>query len=253
VTSNGTGDLAGRAVLVVGASSGIGAATARAAAAQGARVGVLARRADRLDGLVAGLEGSGHAAAQADVTDAEALGAAVDGLVAQLGAPVTGVVAAAGAIAVGSVAETDTATWQQIVEVNVVGLLATARAALAHLGPGATFVVVSSMGGRRVPSAENGVYASTKHAAHAIAETLRQEAGPRGIRVTTLSPGFVSTDLVGEAAATDEPSARLDERLRDQGLDPDDVAAAVVHLLGLPAHVAVVEYALQSVRQLGYR
>jgi NADP-dependent 3-hydroxy acid dehydrogenase YdfG len=120
---------------------------------------------------------------------------------------------------------------------------------LPHLGPGGTVVVVSSMSGRRVASAAGGVYAASKHAAHAVAETLRLEVGPRGVRVTTVSPGFVATDLV----AGQENAATFGERMHDEGLDPADVAAGVVHVLGLPPAVVVVEYAVQSVRQLGYR
>ncbi len=85
------------------------------------------------------------------------------------------------------------------------------------------------------------------------AETLRLEAGPRGIKVTTVSPGFVATDLVADEAAVDDRTAAFAERMHDQGLAPEDVAAGVVHVLGLPAHVMVVEYAVSSVRQLGYR
>jgi NADP-dependent 3-hydroxy acid dehydrogenase YdfG len=109
------------------------------------------------------------------------------------------------------------------------------------------------MSGRRVASAAGGVYAASKHAAHAVAETLRLEAGPRGVRVTTVSPGFVATDLVSGRADGDGDTAAFAARMHDQGLEPADVAAAVLHVLGLPPHVAVVEYALQSVRQLGYR
>ncbi|MCD2194864.1 SDR family NAD(P)-dependent oxidoreductase [Actinomycetospora endophytica] len=247
------GGLAGRAVIVVGASSGIGAATAHAAAAAGARVGVIARRAERLDELVGALDGTGHAAAAADVTDPDALRAAVDALAARLGEPLHGVVAAAGVMSLGSVVDTDPARWREILDVNVAGLLATARSALLHLGPGGTFVVVSSMSGRRVASAAGGVYAASKHAAHAVAETLRLEAGPRGIKVSTVSPGFVATDLVADEAADDDDTARFEERMHDQGLAPADVAAGIVHLLGLPPEVAVVEYAVASVRQLGHR
>ena len=133
------------------------------------------------------------------------------------------------------------------------GLLATARAALPHLTDGASWVTISSMSGRRVPSAGGGVYAASKHAAHAVDETLRREVGARGVRVTTVAPGFVATDLMAadeaaEAGRDDVTAFR--ERMQVQGLTAEHVAAAVVHLLGLPPEVCVVEYALTSTAQM---
>ncbi|MDL5158219.1 SDR family oxidoreductase [Actinomycetospora termitidis] len=239
-------DLADRRVLVVGASSGIGAAIARAGGAAGARLGLVARRRERLEELAGELDGA--AVAAGDVTDAAAIGAAVDRIAAELGG-IDDVVLAAGVMSLGSVADTDPEVWRGILDANVTGLLTSARAVLPHLGAGSTLVVVSSMSGRRVASAAGGVYAASKHAAHAVAETLRLEVGPRGVRVTTVSPGFVATDLV----AGQEGAADFEDRMHDEGLDPADVAAGVVHVLGLPPQVVVVEYAVQSIRQLGYR
>ncbi|MDD7964480.1 SDR family oxidoreductase [Actinomycetospora lemnae] len=239
------GALEGRRVLVTGASSGIGAAVARAAADAGAVVGLLARRADRLAALAD--EVGGHAAV-ADVTDATAVTDAVDRLVRDLGG-LDAVVAAAGTLHLGAVGETDPQRWREVFDVNVSGLLATAHAALPHLGGGSSFVTISSMSGRRVPTAAGGVYAASKHAAHAVDETLRREAGPRGVRVTTVAPGFVATDLL----AADEPGREdvrsFRERMHALGLTPEHIAAAVVHVLGLPPEVCVVEYALTSTAQ----
>ena len=242
------GALDGRRVVVTGASSGIGEAVARAAAAAGARVGLLARRAERLAALAG--EVGGHGAA-ADVTDAAAVTDAVDRLAGELGG-LDAVVAAAGTMHLGAVGETDPARWREIFDVNVHGLLATARAALPHLGEGANWVTISSMSGRRVPSAGGGVYAASKHAAHAVDETLRREAGARGVRVTTVAPGFVATDLMAAdeaAGAGRDDVTAFRERMHARGLTPEHVAAAVVHVLGLPPEVCVVEYALVSTAQ----
>lgn len=243
-------ELRGARVVVTGASSGIGAAVARRAAAAGAHVGLLARRADRLEGLAAEIGGRALAA---DVTDAEAVRAAVDELAATLapGRPpgLEALVAAAGTMTLGAVADTDPQRWREVLDVNVLGLLTAARAALPHLGVDGTVVVVSSMSGRRVPSAPGGVYAASKHAAHAVADTLRLEAGPRGVRVTTVAPGFVATDLMADQGEDRDDVAAFRERMHAEGLSADDVAHGVEHVLGLPPGVTVVEYALVSTRQ----
>lgn len=240
--------LDGRRVVVTGASSGIGEAAARAAVAAGARVGLVARRAERLAGLADEL-GDAALVGVADVTDAAALTDAVDRLAADLGG-LDGVVAAAGTMHLGAVGETDPERWREVFDVNVHGLLVTARAALPHLGEGASWVTISSMSGRRVPSAAGGVYAASKHAAHAVDETLRREAGERGVRVTTVAPGFVATDLMAGDGAAREDVAAFRERMHAQGLTPEHVAAAVVHVLGLPPEVCVVEYAMTSTAQM---
>ena len=246
------GSLDGRRVVVTGASSGIGEAAARAAVAAGARVGLVARRAERLAGVADEL-GDAAVVGVADVTDAAALTDAVDRLAAELGG-LDGVVAAAGTMHLGAVGETDPERWREVFDVNVHGLLATARAALPHLGEGASWVTISSMSGRRVPSAAGGVYAASKHAAHAVDETLRREAGARGVRVTTVAPGFVRHRSHGgdlrRATGGREDVAAFRERMHAQGLTPEHVAAAVVHVLGLPPEVCVVEYALTSTAQM---
>ena len=232
--------LEGRRVLVSGASSGIGAATARAVVAAGARVALLARREEPLRALAAELDG---VAVPADVADLDAVIAATDRAAQELGG-LDGLVAAAGLARPGRLAAADPADWRAMLDVNVLGLLHSLQAVIPHLTAAehADAIVVSSMSGRRLQSPELGVYAATKAAAHTIAEGARKELGPQGVRVTTLAPGLVETPLFD---GQDEPVAtRLRESAQRIGLTADDVADRVVELLAAPPHVLHVEVAL---------
>lgn len=240
--------LAGRRVLVTGASSGIGAATARALAGAGARVALLARRAELLAELADTVPGA--VAVPADLTDDDAAAAAVEQAAGRLGG-LDALVNAAGVFHAGPVASDGPGTpqqWRQMFGLNVVALLVTTRAAAPHLERGVSPAVVnvSSMSGRRVPTAAGAVYAATKHAVHAVSDGLRMELAPRGVRVTTVAPGFVRTPILD-----DWPEGPLRDRFRERldtvGLDPAVVADAVLHVLTSPAQV--VEYALTSVEQ----
>ena len=239
--------LAGRRVLVTGASSGIGLATVRAARAAGARVALLARRAEVLEALADEL---GAIAVPADVTDPGAARGAVDRAAEQLGG-LDAVVNAAGALRPGPVAQTDPADWRLMVEVNLLGVLHVTQAAIPHLraSEGVRDVVaVSSMSGRRLGSVGMGVYAATKAAVHMVGEGLRRELGPDGIRVSVVAPGFVDTSLFqGSNADVD----RLRDKAREVGLPAEEVAAGIVHVLAAPAGVLHAEVAMLSVEQLG--
>lgn len=235
-----------RRLLVTGASSGIGAAVARAAAAEGARVALLARRPEPLHTLAAEIDG---VAVPTDITDDDAATAAVHTAAQALGG-LDGLVNAAGVFTAGNVDDSDPEQWRAMFAVNVVGLLVVTRAAVPHLrdGTAPTIVNISSMSGRRVPTAAGGVYAATKHAVHAIGDGLRMELAPDRIRVTTIAPGFVRSGILD--AWPDGPlRGRYRSRMAEAALDPADVAAAVVHVLGLPADVVVPEYAVMSIRQ----
>jgi NADP-dependent 3-hydroxy acid dehydrogenase YdfG len=201
------GVLDGRRALVTGASSGIGAATARAVVAAGGRVALLARRADALDALATEL-GPGTHPLSCDITSEEQVGAAVQGAVERLGG-LDAVVNAAGVMTVGPVADTDPASWRTMFEVNVIGLLTVVRAAVPHLrrGRAPSVVNISSMSGRRVPNPDSGVYAATKFAVHASGEALRLQLRPDGIRVTTVAPGLVVTGILDDWPDDDETAA----------------------------------------------
>jgi len=175
--------LEGTVALVTGASSGIGAATAATLAAEGAAVALAARRQDRLAELAAGINGQGGTALvlECDVTDQEQAAAAVERTVTELGRLDT-LVNNAGVMLLGPAAGAPLAEWQQMVELNVLGLLYCAHAALPHLlraaagGPRqvADMVNISSVAGRFARNG-NGVYALTKFGVGAFSESLRQE------------------------------------------------------------------------------
>src|SRR5882757_7023107 len=153
------GLLRGRRVLVTGASAGIGAAVARSVVEAGAQVALLARDKDRLADLAAEL-GPAATAVTCDITDEDAVAAAVDEAARRLDG-LDGVVNSAGLFGAGTLSDTDPAAWRAMFGVNVLGLLTVTRAAVPHLlraGQGASVVNISSMSGRRVPNAESGVY-----------------------------------------------------------------------------------------------
>lgn len=239
------GDLTGRRVLVTGASSGIGAATARACAAAGARVAIVARRVEALADLA---EESGAVACPADLTDEEATRSAVDRCVDELGG-LDALVNNAGAMLPSPVSEGQVDDWRTMLDVNVLGLLVITHAALDHLRDAARadIVNISSLAGRRVPNPAATVYAATKFAVHAISEGLRQELHADGVRVTVVAPGLVETELLddqGHEAATSLRQAT--ERI---GLRPEDVAAEVAGVLARPPHVLLREVVLSPTAQ----
>ncbi|MFG2004200.1 SDR family oxidoreductase [Spirillospora sp. NPDC048911] len=240
------GLLDGRRVLVTGASQGLGLAISRRAMAAGARVAMLARPTPRLDAATAEL---GALAVPADLREPEAAAAAVQRACSDLGG-LDALVNNAGVFPLGHVRDGDISDWQAMVDINIVGLLAVTQAALPALLDGEFRQVVnmSSMSGRRVPQSTSGVYAGTKHAVHAISEALRRELHDDRLRVTVIAPGLVRTNE-GEGIRDPELRATMARRQHEAGLDADDVAAQVVHVLAAPPDVHIVEIALTSTRQ----
>lgn len=241
-------DLHRRRILITGASSGIGEATARACAHAGARVACLARRGDRLAALADEIDA---VPIVADIRDDERAGQAVDEAAERLGG-LDGLVNNAGIIRRGSIAEGRMDDWRAMFDVNVLGLLAATQAAVPHLrGSGHADVVnVSSMSGRRVPPGPGVVYAASKFAVHALSAGMRRELRPDGIRVTIVAPGFVRTPIGEDAEAADpEEAARFAARKEAVGLEPEHVARAIAGALAEPPEVDVVEVALLSSSQ----
>lgn len=187
-----------RRVFITGASSGIGAALAREYANGGATLGLAARRGDQLDALSAALPGTHHTY-PLDVTDAAALAAAAGDFIARGGVP--DIVIANAGISVGTLAgEADDLTAvQRVMEVNVLGLAHTLQPFVEPMrqAGGGTLVGIASVAGiRGIPGA--GAYSASKAAAIALLESMRVELRRSGVRVVTISPGYIATPMTAK-------------------------------------------------------
>jgi NADP-dependent 3-hydroxy acid dehydrogenase YdfG len=246
--------LEGTVALVTGASSGIGAATASALAAEGAAVAVAARRQDRLEELAAGIRDQGGTVLvlECDITDQRQAEAAVERTAAELGRLDT-LVNNAGVMLLGPMAGAPLSEWQRMVELNVLGLLYCAHAALPHLrraaagGPRqvADLVNVSSVAGRFARNG-NGVYSLTKHGVGAFSESLRQEMAKQYVRVSLVEPGATATELVSH----NRPEIREAlQSMTGQRMEAADIAGAVTYIVTRPRHVAVNELLIRPTEQ----
>lgn len=235
----GMTSLTERTALITGAGSGIGAATAAALGAAGARTAVIGRRADRL-AEIAAATGAAHAAA--DVTDRAGFAGAVDQLRDRVGR-FDLVVANAGAMlpaAFDTAAEGD---WDRMVSTNITGLLTTVRAtiddlvAAAESGP-ADLVLVGSIGAHMVLPGYS-VYNATKAAVAHLTNHLRAEFGPRGVRVRVIEPGMVESELA--AGVTDPHAAVALKRyaVENPPIPASAIGDAVVWSASLPSAVNV--------------
>jgi NADP-dependent 3-hydroxy acid dehydrogenase YdfG len=248
--------LDGTVALVTGASSGIGAATAAMLAANGAAVALVARRKDRLESLASaiGAEGGRALVLEADVTSKEAATAAVEHTVSELGRLDT-LVNNAGVMLLGPIVGAPLSEWQRMVELNVLGLLYCAHAALPHLfraaedGPRrvADLVNVSSTAGR-VAGKNRGVYNLTKHGVGAFSESLRQEVTRRHVRVSLVEPGAVATELASHNRA--EVIEAIGDQLADvERMRSEDIADAIAYIVTRPRHIAVNEILIRPTEQ----
>jgi len=241
---------------VTGASSGIGEATAKSLAAQGAKVALVARRADRIERLAQEIAANGHTALaiEADVTDQEQAIAAVERTAGDFGR-LDIVVNNAGVMLLGPIHGAPTEEWDRMIDVNLKGLLYVTHAALPHLFAAtadsprkvADVVNISSVAGR-VVNAGAGVYNLTKHGVVAVSEALRQEASRGGVRVTIIEPGFVETELQGHNRP--EVQEALKERVsKIEPLQSHDIADAIEYAVTRPAHVSMNELLIRPTTQ----
>jgi NADP-dependent 3-hydroxy acid dehydrogenase YdfG len=235
--------------VVTGASSGIGAATARRLAAEGFHVVAVARRADRLDSLVASLPAA--TSVVADITSDADISRLV-GVVSGLGGSVELLVNnAGGAIGAETVEEADLSDWQWMFEVNVLGTVRVTKALLPLLSESgrATIVVISSTAGLIVYEGGGG-YTAAKHAQTAVAETLRLELNGRPIRVVEIDPGMVKTDEFAiKRFEGDADKAAAVYKGVEFPLVADDIADCVAWTATRPHHVNIDRIVVRPLAQ----
>lgn len=239
----------GKVVAITGASSGIGRATALLLAARGAKVVVGARRQDQLDTLVAEIAATGGAAVARviDIRKRADLLRFVGAAVQQFG-QIDVLVSNAGIAPTSHLDELRVEDWEDMIDVNVKGLLYGIAAALPvfrQQGSGHFINILSTAGLKIVPTM--AVYAGSKNAARAITEGLRQEAGAH-LRVTAISPGFVQTGLA--SSMTDAELATTTNRLMAEiGIPPEAVARCIAFAIEQPADVDIGEIVVRPTAQ----
>ncbi|MFB6619742.1 SDR family NAD(P)-dependent oxidoreductase [Streptomyces sp. NPDC056367] len=228
-----------RTAVVTGASSGIGAATARQLAAAGYHVVLTARRKDRVETLAAEITAAGHSAAAhaLDVTDR----AAVDAFAATLDRCDLVVNNAGGALGVDPVATGDPADWRTMYETNVIGTLNVTQALLPAItasGDG-TVVVLSSTAGHATYEGGAG-YVAAKNGARVLAETLRLELVGQPVRVIEIAPGLVKTEEFAKTRfrGDTDRAAKVYEGVAEP-LTADDVAETITWAVTRPSHVNI--------------
>ena len=237
-------NLAERVVIVTGASSGIGAATAKALAGEGCRVVLAARSADRLDKLAAEL-GAAALPVATDVT----IGTEVERLVAQTierFGRVDALLANAGVYLAGDLRDGDPDDWAALLDVNINGVLRCVRAVLPHMMArrAGDVIITSSISGLEDIVWEP-VYSASKHAVRGLTHTLRRQVAEFGVRVGAVAPGRVANELWG-VTAPEEVEAQV---AAGESLRSEDVADVILFMLSRPRHVTLREVVMLPQRQ----
>jgi NADP-dependent 3-hydroxy acid dehydrogenase YdfG len=235
----------GRVAVVTGASSGIGEATARALAADGYRVALLARRLDRITALADDL-GNGSIAIQADVTDRDSIVAAAERVRQELG-DADVLVNNAGIMLLGPFHSNQRDDYRQMIEVNLLGAITATEVFLDQLKDGGGDIVnISSVAGRTA-RAGNGVYAATKWGLNGWSESLRQELLP-DVRVTLIEPGVVATELPNHITH-EETRQSVQQSYGQAEVTADDIAEVIAFTLSRPRRLAINEVLLRPAGQ----
>jgi len=242
--------IAGKVVVITGASSGLGEATARHLSALGARVVLGARRVDRLQALVDEITGKGGKALAlaADVTDAAQVQALVDAAVERYGR-VDVLLNNAGLMAHSPLERRKIDDWNRMIDVHVKGVLYGIAAALPHMQrqKSGHIINVSSVAGHKV-GVNNAVYAATKTAVRVISEGLRQEVKPWNLRTTIISPGAVATELPTSVTEPDIAQG-IGQFYEHYAIPADSFARAVSFAISQPEDVDINEILFRPTRQ----
>src|SRR4051794_8045127 len=239
----------GRVAVITGASSGIGEATARALVADGYRVAVLARRADRLQALAAELgDGAIAIAIEADVTDRDALVAAAQRVHDELGGADV-LVNNAGVMLLGPFTSEQREEQRQMVEVNLLGAMTATEVFLDQLrDAGGDLVNISSVAGRTA-RAGNAAYAATKWGLNGWSEALRQELQP-DVRVIVIEPGAVATELT-DHITDDQTKQGVEQFYAATAITADDIAQIIAFAVSRPHNVSLNEVLVRPTAQVG--
>ncbi|MHB1514862.1 MAG: SDR family oxidoreductase [Acidiferrobacteraceae bacterium] len=242
-------NIEGKIVVITGASSGLGEATARHLSEHGAVVVLGARRIDRIRALAKALAGrDGKAiAVQVDVTQSEQVKQLVDAAVERYGR-IDVLINNAGLMPHSPLERLKVADWDRMIDVNIKGVLYGIAAALPYMQQQKSghIINVSSVAGHKVrPS--SAVYAATKHAVLALSEGLRQEVKPYNIRTTVISPGAIATELPNSITETD--IADSVRKLYEIAIPADSFARAVAYAMSQPDEIDVNEILFRPTRQ----
>jgi len=242
----------GKVVVITGASSGLGEATARMLAAEGAIVVLGARRTDRITALANELTKNGGQALAitTDVTDAGQLKKLVDTAVEKYG-KIDVIINNAGLMPQSPLERLKINDWDQMIDVNIKGVLYGIAAALPHMTAqkAGQIINVSSVAGHKVHPG-GAVYSATKYAVRALSEGLRQEVKPYNIRTTIISPGAVDTELP-DTTTDPDAAAGIKQFYESFAISADSFARCVVFAMSQPADVDINEILYRPTSQVG--
>lgn len=243
-------NIKGKVVVITGASSGLGEATARLLSSEGATVVLAARRADRIDALADELKGQGSKtlAVTTDVTNRQQVKALVDRAVEAFGR-IDVMLNNAGVMPLAALESLKVDEWDQMIDVNIKGVLYGIAAALPYMKEKRSghFINVSSVAGHTVIP-DGTVYCATKHAVRALSEGLRQEVKPYHIRTTIISPGAVATELL-DHISDEAVQAQTREFVSKIAVPAETFARMVAFAINEPADVDVNEILFRPTAQ----